>query len=373
MWPVVAIAAGTALAQWYNSEKSRAASKEDRKRIEDLIRKFQSEDAGQASISPEEYKLLGTYTPEIANYVKEKAPEVIKTTNAMREGQSAQLDALRRLRDISRQDKDPALMAQLDLAAQRAQSEAQSRQQSVLQDAQRRGQGGSLGNLVSQMQGGEAAMTRNAEQGRLAAIEAYRNKLSAMRDSATLGGQIRGQDIDLQGRNANIINSFNQRAATGANQYLQGAADTRNRGQMFNLEAAQGISDKNVGARNQFAQFNRNADNNNRMNYLNALTGNMNKALGERQQYGQDMNQVIQGVGNAGMAGYMYGQNQSNADRASSQQDRRAVYERTGFWGTPQEYEEYRKRQIQDTGYGQYNNNAGTGGNDYTSANIFKE
>ena len=373
MWPVVAIAAGTALAQWYNSEKSRAASKEDRKRIEDLIRKFQSEDAGQASISPEEYKLLGTYTPEIANYVKEKAPEVIKTNDAMREGQGAQLDALRRLRDISRQEKDPALMAQLDLAAQRAQSEAQSRQQSVLQDAQRRGQGGALGTLVSQMQGNESAMSRNAEQGRNAAIEAYRNKLSAMRDSATLGGQIRGQEIDLQSRNANIINSFNQRAATGANQYLQGAADTRNRAQMYNLENAQGISDKNVQSKNQFAQFNRNADNNNRMNYLNALTGNMKGAMGDRQQYGQDMNQAIQGVGNAGVSGYMYGQNQDNFNTAQDRQDRRAVYERTGFMGSPAEYEEYRKRQIQDSGYGVKSGNAGTGGNEQFSIFTPKE
>lgn len=323
MGPAVAIAAGTALAQWYNSEQARKANKEDREKIAALIEKFRSEDMAQAPLTPEEYKLLGTYTPEVANYVKEKAPEIIKTTGAMREGQSAQLDALRRLRDISRQDKDPAMMAQLDLAAQRTQAEAQSRQQSALQDAQRRGQGGSMANLVAQMQGGESAMSRNAEQGRLAAIEAYRNKLSAMRDSAALGSQIRGQDIDLQSRNANIINSFNQRAATGANNYLQGAADIRNRGQMFNLEAAQGIADKNVGSRNDFNKFNRGEQNDARQNYLNAMTGNTQAGIQGRSQDTQDRNAMYQGIGN--FAGSYY---QGQQDRDFEKQ--KAIYAKEG-------------------------------------------
>jgi hypothetical protein len=327
---IVGVAAAGALAQWYNSEEARKANREDRKRIEALINKLQSPQLQSTPLTPDEYKLLGKYTPEIANYVQEKAPEVIKETGSMKEGRDAQLAALRQLRDIARQERDPALMAQLDLAAQRSQSEAQSRQQSLLQDAARRGQSSGLGNLVAQMQGGESAMSRGAEQSRLAAIEAYRNRLGALRGSAELGGQIRGQDVDMQSRNADIINAFNQRAAAGQNAYLQNASGIRNAAQLQNLNAEQNIANMNVDTRNRFLQSNRQMANDmyqqnylNELNKINAMTGGIQQGMQQRTGEAQDRNQMIQGLGN------IYGSYQTGED-ARDFEKKKAIYNKTG-------------------------------------------
>jgi len=248
------MAAG-AIAQYMNSEQARRSGSAERRRMRELFSKLQTPDFDMEELKPEEYSMVEEYLPELAPYVAEAAPQLIETTDAMRTGRTAQLDALGQLRSTASQERDPAFMAAIEQASRQGQADAQSRQQSILQDQARRGVGSGAmgaGSLAAQLQGAASGMERSAEEGRAAAMESYRNRQAAIRDSATLGGQINQQEFNQGSRNADIINSFNQRLSTNLNAYNQNRADEVNRGNLRNIDARQRSADKNVDARNRF-------------------------------------------------------------------------------------------------------------------------
>lgn len=369
MVAVVVIAAAVAAAQLYQSEKARGASA---KRLKELEAEFDAlvppeydlspmdpPDYITASIpepsydftaiTPEQFKIIGKYTPEAAPLILEQKPELIKETGAAREGRDAELAALRKLRSISAADKDPELMQAMDEAAQASQIEAQSRSQSVLQDAARRGTLDAGTTLAAQLQGSSDAMESAAGASRDAAVAAHRNKLQALRDSATLGGKIRGDDLDLEARNTSIINDFNQRTSRNKQNWSNDRANMLNDAERYNLGEEQRIADTNTSMLNdaRYRERDRADDLKTRLHgmrvdergYQNSIkdkyagwkrderdradrlrqTGfdnKMNIAAGKQglgfkeidmnYQTAQDRNAAIQGVGNAATSGYMY-------------------------------------------------------------------
>lgn len=329
---VAAMVAGP-LIQAYQSEQARKADKAERKKLEQLIAKVQNPNFDTSDLTPEEFKVIGNYAPEAAAYVSEERPELIKASAAGQKGQAAQLAALQDMRNIASQDRDPAMMAQLDLNAQRSQAEAQSRQRSALDDAARRGQGGSAQTLLAQIAGGEQAMNRNAEMGRQAAIDAYKNRLAAIQNSAQLGGQIRGQDFNEQRSNADIINDYNRRGAAGQNDYLRYRSGLSNDAQLRNMQAQQDVSNQNVNARNQAARSNRDMQNKysqvgfeNDMSRVGLQTGAYQRSDAARTRDTQDRNNMIQGGTNA-FTTWQTGEDakdQRDLDREEREKDRRA-------------------------------------------------
>ena len=307
-WQVFAgIAAASALAQWLNSESARKATREERKRIEDLYNRIQQPDFKPEDIRPEDFEVVGQYVPQVADFIAEQAPEIIGVSPDMERGRAAQLDALEQLRGVARAERDPALMAMLEQASQQAQAEAQSRQQSALMGAARRGQLDSTGALVAQLQGGESAMDRMAEHGRQAAIEAYRNRQAAMRGAADLGGQIFQQDVGLRGRNVDIINQFNQRATQRAQQYGQYRADTANEAMRQNLREKQRIADANRAQQNKYLGEVQDLRQRQFQNELDVAAGKAGQARGRIEDIRStagDYSNMIQGTSDIGMAGY---------------------------------------------------------------------
>lgn len=395
VWPVVAVAAATAAAQYYQSEKARGASE---KRLKELEADFKRLVPPQYDVSimdppeyikssipeptfdmggvtPEQYKLVAKYTPKLAQLVTEQRPELAQETAGAKEGRQAQLDAMRRLKAISLQESDPELAQQLSNANQQSQIQAQSRQASVLQDAARRGMLGSGMTLAAQLQGSSDAMGRAAMQSQAAAAEAYKNRLAALRDSASLGGQIRSEDMSQENRNADIINDFNARTSKNRQAWENQRAGVMNDAEIRNLGEEQRVSDSNIDTRNKYsvAQQDRRDT---LLKYLDQRRqgerGYQNDVMqrqaewkrGERdnqntlksRQYGdemqrlagkngiasqynsldmqkaQDRNQAIQGLGNAAAGAYSsYAQGQDQTamqDRA----DRRSYFEKYGYW-----------------------------------------
>lgn len=206
--------------------------------------------------TPQALQLVGEYKPEIAQYIAEKQPELIRDTQTGLEGLSAQREALTKLREIGRTGYDPAMQAKLQLASRQAQAQAQSRQQSLLQDMARRGTLGSGIGASLQQQAGTAQMENLANMGQQAAIESYRNQLQSMRDAATLGGTMRGQELDIQSKNAGIINDFNQRATANYQNWLNMKAAQQNEAQLANLQARQDIANRNVEGQNKAQMYN---------------------------------------------------------------------------------------------------------------------
>lgn len=335
---IAAVAAAGAIAQWMNSEAARKASAKERKRMEEMFDKIQDPEFDMSNITPEDFKVVGKYVPQAAAYVAEKNPTLIEESGDMRLGRSAQLEALRGLRRAATEERDPALMAQLDLASSRGQSDAQSRQASILQDASRRGQGSSLNTLMAQMQGAATAQNRSAEESRLNAIDSYKNKLAALRDSASLGGDIRGQDIDMQQTNMNAINSFNQRTAAGRQNYLNDVSRIQNEGQRYNVGVAQGISDKNVDQRNQAAESNLARLNalkqqryGNAVNKAGIAAGQINTGIQYDQQAAADRNKTIQGVTDAGISYAGSREDAANREEIRAEERRQRKLDRAAY------------------------------------------
>lgn len=358
---IIAVSAASSLAQMYNSERERGATKQRLKDIErmfneivppnydikvwdnpELVKTIPPAAFDYSRITPESFASVGQFVPEVAEFVRETNPQLIEATAAAKEGRTAQLEALRRYKDIASGQFDPMFAQKMQEASDRARIEAQGRQQAALQDAQRRGALDSGVQLAAQLQGGSESMTRGALASQLAAAEAYRNQLNALDRSASLGGDIRSSEMSEAARNAAIINDFNQRTSRNYQDYLMNRANMSNQAQRENLAREQAIADANVSQRNRFSVENQNRYNElmakkynmerqaredkiavekykeglrqqnfaNQMNTAQAKANQQTNMINYMNQFTRDRNQAIQGLGEGITGGLMYANRQ---------------------------------------------------------------
>lgn len=335
-----AVAAATALMQYYNAERARKASAKRLKEIEgmfnaivppDLNVKIWDDPALVASIpepafnleavTPEMYEQVGQYVPQAAEVIAERRPELVEASQEAKRGREAQMEALESFRRIGRSEFDPELQQKLAEASRKSRADAQSRQASVLQDAARRGQAGSLATMAAQMSAGEDAMQRQAIESQMAAAESYRNRLAALERSSDIGGQVRQGEMAEAARNADIINAFNERTSTRYQQAAQARADLANKGQLYNLGEQQRIADANVQARNESRYESMNRGNqlrqqqyqNKRQNRQDRLDIEQMKAKLQQQIYDNEMAKA------AARAGVGYERVKNDVGRAEAQ------------------------------------------------------
>lgn len=326
---IAGVAVAGAAAQWMNSEQARKASAAERDRMQEVIDKLQSPNFNPQDFTSEEYSIAAKYVPDVAKFIEEKAPETVKATAAGEAGREAQLSALGRLKNLSEtgEDVQSQVMRQRALGDAAAQNQAQ--QATIQQNAAQRGVGGSGMEFLQAMmnqQGSNQSASRNAQD---AAMDSYRNKLSAMKDSASLGGQIRDSDVSEQARNAGIINDYNQRKTAEANRYAQYVANANNQGNLYNLNNQQRVADANTGLRNSdlarkqgrgdmIEKERYNAD----MNKANMNIGQGGRNIEGINQAANGRAQAIQGVQQGVMSGANYYQQSDAADRSQTNSDR---------------------------------------------------
>ncbi len=411
MWAVAAVMAAGALAQFYNAEKARGASADQLQKVSDLYDRIKPPDYNlkiqdppelhaealekphfeSTPIKPEDMKMVGQLVPTIAPYIAEAAPKTVERTQVGKDALDAQRKALERYTRISDTGNDPVYQNEQQAAARRAQSEAQSRQASILQDFARRGQGGSGLSLAAQLGGGADAMDREATVANQSAADAYTRRLQALGQGATLAGDIGQQDVSMQSRNADIINSFNDRTSRTRQAWEQSRAGAMSDANRFNTTMGQNIANQNVEARNSAAVRERNrADELGKWNYGADVAqrnyGNdvaLQKAQWQRQErntnndmlsqiYNQQLQKtglsagILNQVGQAGIqraqdqnaaiggltsAFGAYGAGQDAKGQNKYQQaraDDRAQFDQTGQWMTP---EDRKKRYGEDDPY----------------------
>lgn len=346
------------LMQYYQAEKTRGANEKRLKEIEAIFNKvvppnldisifddprvaeqIPLPDLDLSAITPKDYKSVGQYVPEMSEYIQETQPELVRATEAAKTGRESQMAALQKYRDIASGGFDPMLAQKLGEASDKARGDAQSRQESILQDAARRGMLGSGFMVAKQMNQGADAMRRQAQESQMAAAEAYRNQLNALDRSASLGGDVRQSEMSEQGRNADILNSFNQRTSRAYQDWLTQRANLANQAQMRNMTNQQDISNRNISGQNQAALSNRDRWNQgqqqqfqnkrtqrgdlldiagqkrnvqqqqytNAMNQANAASGVQRDWMQHNTQTAQDRNQATRGVADAVSSGAMYG------------------------------------------------------------------
>lgn len=270
------IAAAVALAQNYQAEKARGAASDKLKAMEKEFAalippnydvsitdppKFIEQSVpptafNAQNMTPEQYKVAAKYKPEIAPFVAEKNPELVKQSGAATEGRQAQMDALRKMRGIASSDFDPGLADKLSQASRQAQIDAQSRGQSILSQMQRRGAANSGLAMMGQQQAGADAMDREAQMGQAGAAEAYQNKINAIRSSAQMGGDIAGAENSLAAQNASIINNYNQRFTKAQQDWQNSRAGDMNSANQINMQNEQNVANGNTDVNNRFALSN---------------------------------------------------------------------------------------------------------------------
>jgi len=291
------------IAQFYQAEKSRKANQRELNEIKAVFDAIKPPEYDvsitdppelisqsippaafdMSNIDPVAYQIAAKYMPEVASYIAEQNPTVVELSATGQFGRDAQIQALQDIRMRTGELSDAESQSASSQAMRDAQIASQSRSESILQDANRRGMLGSGAMLAAQLQGGSDAMERSANLSNQAYLDALRAKRDALSTSGEMGRQLATDEFGRSAINANIINQFNQRAAQNINEANRYAANTLNQGQMFNVQNAQDIANRNANLLNQSQWQNRQ-----RQDQLLGQTWNMEQAERSR------LNQIAQ-------------------------------------------------------------------------------
>lgn len=259
----VAAAVGSAYLNWRASQEGKAAaenaSEAELAAIKEVMDKIEREwslpEYDRKPLTPEEYQLLGTYAPQVASYIEEKAPTMLQGVG-QQEGLAAQREALRRFTEMSGTGEDVASQAAQEQAMFRASQQARANRQQLLQELSQRGLGGTGQELVA-AQAGEQAI---ADQARQAALEAQQQaqarRMAALQQMSGIGQNMRQMAAQQEQANVGALNDFNQRATMSRRAWEQYRTGLMNEAQMQNLQASQAIANQNVALRNQAALAN---------------------------------------------------------------------------------------------------------------------
>jgi hypothetical protein len=335
-----ALAVGSAVTQWLSSRAGQAASEEERARMAELLNQVQEPDFDTSQFTPEQYELVKEYVPQVAKFVEAAAPEMVKLTESGSRGRDAELSALAELQSIARSGTDPLTEIARNQSARRASADSHSNRATIDEQMQRRGlqQGSGLG-LAANLLGTSSAFQNDALAGEQAAIANAQRRDSALQNAGQLGGNIYGQDVNLQSKNADILNQFNQWATNRRQDFNNSNANVYNEAQRFNIGNQQDISNRNIGNKNDAFKYNQGLRNqsaqqkyNNAMSKVTGQQANSAGVIGDIQARTAQNNTAIQGLANAGMAAAQYGQSrQDRSDDIAREEDYRRKRLERGF------------------------------------------
>jgi hypothetical protein len=347
VWPVIAMMAVTAAATAYTAYKKGQISKDEYERQkklgEEMQRKMQAPPGTAEPITLEEYQYAQQYNPQIAAFVEENKPELITEAKSQYES-SKQRQGLNEFDRLSRTGTDVIADAQREEALFDADARAKSRNASILRDRANRGLGGSGDELLAQLDSSQDAQVAARQSSLDAVKQTEARRLSALGNMTGLASSVRGQNMQVEQNNANVMNSFNQRMANSKNLYNQGVANTQNEAQRFNIGNKMSVDNANTGIRNNQTVTNVNRAEQaakEKRDFENAMaTGQYELAAKLSQQNAAnqkeglaDKMQVLTSTAAAGSSaygGYQAGeaakaaaaQSQANADRSALQRDR---------------------------------------------------
>lgn len=254
----VGSAAINAFAAYQKNEISKQQYEQAVAAANELERKLKTlrPDETWQNIEPQLLQATAKYSPDIAAFVQENAPELVTEAQSQTE-KRVQREALQKYAAMSETGRDVISEAQREQALFEADARAKQRQERLLEGLRRQGQLGSGAALAAQLQteqGERVAARQEALQG---VQQAEMRRREALGQAATLAGQIRGQNVNVESANVNTMNAFNQRLANAKNMYNQYAANTRNEAQTINQQREIQRQQANLNLQNQYALMNR--------------------------------------------------------------------------------------------------------------------
>ena len=264
----LALGAISGLASMYAAEKARGAAQKRLDQIEALFNRIKPpkydlsiEEPPQMHIENLEKNFakelpktkfderliqqVGKYMPQFPEMVKEEAPQLLKETKHTKRGREAQEKALSEFERIAESSSDPRFRMLVERAKKRAQSEAQSRGETLKTSMARRGISGSGLELAANIGSSAEAMDRMGEMEMQAAADAYRHRLEALARGADIGRSISDQDLAKQRYNLDTINAFNRRMSEREQRLNELRAAGLNQAQLRNLSEKQRLHELN--------------------------------------------------------------------------------------------------------------------------------
>lgn len=262
------IGAVTGIAQYYQAEKARKASQQRLDKIEALFRKLVPPNYDLSIEAPPEMhtenleknfakelpktkfdksliKQVGEFLPDFPKLVKEEAPQLLKETKITKEDAERQREAIKEFDRIAKSETDPRFRLLVERAKKRAQSEAQSRGETIKTNMARRGISGSGLEMAAQLGSSASAMDRLADIEMQAAADAYKNRLEALATGSDLSAKLANRDMDKQRYNLDLINKFNERMSERSQKLEDRRSELQNEANIKNLRERQRLEELN--------------------------------------------------------------------------------------------------------------------------------
>lgn len=305
----------SAILQYASSEQARQMSVAERRKLEKMLRDVESPTFNTADITPEMFAIVSKFKPEVADFIAEQAPQLTRMDSAdALAAREAQREALSRMR-AQASGNDPLADAELADVLSKAAVANRGRTAAIREDFARRGQGGGMAEMLAQLVGTQQANEQAADGARASFIEAQRRKLQAMRDSASLAGQIGDDEYRLERGNNDLINGYNQRFAARKQEWANNGANVRNDAQRVNLTNAQDVANRNTTTRNSFTVANRERENDlaqrgydNEMGKVRTYAGITDMARSDALGAARDRNSAISGANDGVQTAIAYSQ-----------------------------------------------------------------
>lgn len=291
---------------WGSNENAKATQQlMDRlKELQDRVeREWKLPEYDRTPFTPEEFKLLENYTPEIAQFIKEESPDLLRKVSS--EASQNRDQVMNRLKEMSNDGSSPATRA----AAERAELEATSAQKGRVNDLMRsfnqRGLAGSGQELVAglesagQLAYGQRASALAQEEGE------NQRRMEALSGLGQFSNQIVGEDNQRQAANNQILNQYNQRLTDRRQNYEGYRSNTLNQANMYNQQNRQNVSNQNTGLRNNAEMYNRNREDEYNREKIRAMNDKLRMITGLGTQYANTEygGKVARNQATAGMIG----------------------------------------------------------------------
>lgn len=169
----------------------------------------------------------------------------------------AQMSALNQLSQTGQMGMTPGEAAALQQAQLNAASQAQAKNQQVLNQYAATGMGGSMAQLAAQLSNSQNSAQMLGNNSNQVAQNAQQNALQAISQAGSLGGQMQSQQFGQQAAVAqakDYINQFNLQNAQNVSNTNTGL---QNQANAYNLQNSQNLSNMNTQTQNQQQQYNK--------------------------------------------------------------------------------------------------------------------
>jgi len=198
-----------------------------------------------AEIIREKLKQVGIYNPKLEDAITQDVSKLsqIKEDPGLRGAQTQALQLLQQRGSTGLSPEDRAAYNQI---RNQVAKEDTGRRQRIMQQMAERGMSGSGAELAAQLQSAQSSDQALSESGDRLAAMASQNALQALTSAGNLGGQIRGQDFDVNRTRAAAEDELNRFNTSNQVTRQQRNVASQNQGQLFNLTEQQRIQDENT-------------------------------------------------------------------------------------------------------------------------------